>query len=262
MISITTADLNAWIAAVLWPLTRILALMTTAPLLGNQKVPVAVKIGLAVLITAAVAPNIDALPAIDPASGAGLLVLVNQLLIGMAMGFAMQLVFTAVEMAGEFIAMQMGLGFAVFYDPQSAGQTPVIGQFLGLLATLVFLAINGHLLMVTVMAESFTALPVAGTALSAFGWNTVASFGAKIFLAALLMSLPIIVTLLAVNLALGVLTRSAPQLNIFAIGFPITLTVGMGLLMLALPHLTPQFERLMQDGLGMMLQVVQSSRGR
>ena len=262
MISISSAELNGWLGAVLWPLTRVLATLSTAPMLGSQKIPAPIKIGLALLLTVAIVPTLDPAPQIDPASGAGLLVLVNQVLIGVAMGFAMQLVFTAVEMAGDLAGLQMGLGFAMFYDPQQQGQSALIGQFLSLLATLVFLSLNGHLLIVSALVESFRTLPISSTALSAFGWNAIAAFGARIFVTALFMSLPIIVTLLIVNLALGVLTRAAPQLNIFAIGFPITLTVGLVLLLVALPHLVPQFERLFQDGLATMAQVATFARPR
>ena len=250
MITLTSTQLNAWLAAVIWPLTRVLAVVATAPLLGSQKIPVTIKIGLSLLITAVIVPMLDPMPPIDPASGEGLLVLVNQLLVGSAMGFVMGLVFNAIELAGDIAGLQMGLGFAVFYNPVTSSQTPVIGQFLGLLATLVFLAINGHLLVITALSESFRALPVAGNALSAFGWNVVAAFGAKIFLAAVAMALPIIVTMLTVNLALGVLTRAAPQLNIFAIGFPITVSVGLVGMLLTLPMMQVPFtmalERMLQ----------------
>ena len=262
MITVTSAELNAWLATLLWPLARILAVVSSAPLLGNQRLQAAVKIGLGLLITAAVVPTLGPLPPIDPASGAGLLVLANQVAIGLAMGFAMQLVFTAVEAAGDYAGLQMGIGFAIFYDPQSAGQTPVLGQFLGVLATLVFLALDGHLMIVSVLAESFRTLPVAGNALSAFGWNAVAGFGARIFLAGLFLALPLVVTLLIVNLALGVLTRAAPQLNLFAIGFPVMLAIGLLLLTAALPQWAPQFERLVEDGLSMMAGVAGTPQSR
>jgi flagellar biosynthetic protein FliR len=262
LITLTSAQLNAWLAALLWPLARILALVSVAPILGSQQLPLQVKIGLGLLITIVVVPTLGALPEIDPASLAGLLILVQQMLVGLAMGFAMRLVFAAVEMAGELAGLQMGLGFAVFYDPQSAGHTAVIGQFLGILTSLIFLALNGHLVLFSVLAESFTTLPISSGTLSALGWHKMAGFGAKLFLAALLMALPIIITMLITNLALGVLTRAAPQLNVFAIGFPITLSIGLALLALALPYLLPQFERLMQDGFGMILQFEGAARGR
>ncbi|MDP3715801.1 MAG: flagellar biosynthetic protein FliR, partial [Burkholderiales bacterium] len=145
MLTITTDQLNAWLAGLMWPFIRILGLMIAAPLFGNQRFPVRMRVGLALLITVVVAPTLPPLPDIAPDSPAGLGIFMQQLLIGLAMGFAVRMIFTAVEMAGELIGLQMGLGFAVFYDPQSSGQMPVVGQFLGLVATLTFLALNGHL---------------------------------------------------------------------------------------------------------------------
>ena len=253
MLTVTTAQLNAWLAALMWPFIRILGLMIAAPLFGNQRFPVRMRVGLALLITIVVAPTLPAMPDIAPDSPAGLGIFMQQLLIGLAMGFAVRLVFTAVEMAGELIGLQMGLGFAVFYDPQHSSQMPVVGQFLGLVATLTFLALDGHLLMISVLAESFRAMPISATAVDPQAWRAVAGWGSHILYAALLLSLPVMAALLTTNLALGVLTRAAPQLNVFAVGFPITLAVGFGALLLSLPFFTPVFQRLLQDSMQWML---------
>ncbi|MDP1671920.1 MAG: flagellar biosynthetic protein FliR, partial [Burkholderiales bacterium] len=162
-------------------------------------------------------------------------------------------IFTAVEMAGELIGLQMGLGFAVFYDPLSSGQMPVVGQFLGLVATLTFLALNGHLMMIATLADSFREMPITATAVDPLAWRTIAGWGSRILYSALLLSLPVVAALLTTNIALGVLTRAAPQLNVFAVGFPITLTVGFGALLLLLPFFTPVFEHLLADSFGLML---------
>lgn len=260
MISITTAEFNTLLAAFLWPLTRILALIASAPILGNPGVPTRVKIGLAFLITVAVAPTLGPMPQVEPGSHAGLLILAQQIVIGMAMGLTIRIVFVAVEMAGELIGLQMGLGFATFFNPMTKGFTPVIGQFLGLLATLAFLALNGHLQIIAVLSESFHALPISGDVLAANGFRTLANWGGKIFIAGVLLSLPPMAALLITNLALGVLTRAAPQLNIFAVGFPLTLAIGMLTLSLTLPYFAPVLERLFTEGLQMMLQVVSQLR--
>src|SRR5689334_20071495 len=147
MISISTAQWYAYISAILWPLLRVLGLIFAEPILGNPNVPVRVKVGLALFITILFAPVLPALPRADPASAAGLLIAVQQLIIGLAMGFTLRIALTAVETAGQLAGLQMGLGFAVFFDPQSTAQTAVVGQFLGLFAILVFLAIDGHLLV-------------------------------------------------------------------------------------------------------------------
>jgi len=240
-----SAELSAWLAAFLWPFARVLGLLIAAPLFGNPRFPLRVRLGLALLITVVVAPTLPPVPQVAPDSLAGLGIFAQQLLIGLTMGFAVRLVFTAVEMAGELIGMQMGLGFAMFYDPQNAGQMPVVGQFLGVLTTLIFLALNGHLLMLSALAESFRDLPV-GTLPGTGRWLDIAGWGAGIFSAALLLAMPVIAALLTVNLALAALTRSSPQLNVFAIGFPITLAVGFAALLLTLPWLPATAESLLR----------------
>ena len=143
MITLSSADLNAWLISFLWPLARILALLAAAPVLGNRSHPDAGEDrAWGMLITLIVAPAIGPLPKMEPGSLEGLLVLGQQIIIGLAMGFAMRIVFSAVEMAGEIAGLQMGLGFATFFSPRSDGSTLVVGKFLGLLATLVFLVVK------------------------------------------------------------------------------------------------------------------------
>ena len=259
MITLSSADLNAWLISFLWPLARILALLAAAPVLGNTAIPTRVKIGLGVFVTLVVAPAIGPLPKIEPVSPEGLLILGQQVIIGLAMGFAMRIVFSAVEMAGEIAGLQMGLGFATFFSPRSDGSTLVVGKFLGLLATLVFLSVNGHLLMLSVLAESFNVFPISAEPFSAGGWKMLADWGGRIFEAGLGLALPVVTALLIVNLALGILTRAAPQLNIFAVGFPITLMVGMAALMLSLPYFIPVVEQLVAEGLKTMLEVARGA---
>src|SRR5688500_16806105 len=260
MITFSSADLNAWLALFLWPMARVLALLATAPVLGHLSIPVRVKIGLGLLITIIVAPTAGPLPQVALSSLPGLLVLSQQILIGVAMGFAMRIVFAAVELAGEVAGLQMGLGFATFFTAQGDGSSLVVGKFLGLLATLTFLSLNGHLLMLSVLAESFTAFPISVEPLSGMGWKRLAEWGGIIFMAGLQLALPVVAALLIVNLALGILTRASPQLNIFAIGFPITLMVGMAVLMLSLPYFIPVIEKLIAEGLETMLEIARAAR--
>jgi flagellar biosynthetic protein FliR len=250
MITVTSAQLDAWLALLVWPFTRILALIASAPITGNQQFPVTGKIGLAVLITLLVAPVLPA-AAVDPGGAPGVLLLVRETLIGLGMGLVMRVIFTGVSMAGNLIGLQMGLGFAQFYDPQNNAQVDVVGQFLVLLATLAFLSLNGHLMLISTLAESFHGAPPNAAASGLM----IAQWGGTIMRAAVLLSLPLLATLLITNLALGVLARAAPQLNVFAIGFPITLIVGFVTLLLALPYCAPVFERLFGEGLEMMLRV-------
>jgi flagellar biosynthetic protein FliR len=260
MISLTDAQLNAWLISFIWPLTRILGLIMVAPIFGHASVPRHVKIGLGIFITLIVAPTLPPMPDVGLGSWSGLLILVQQLLIGVAIGFTMRVVFAAVDAAGEIVGLQMGLGFASFFDPQSAGQTLVISQFFNILAALLFLAVNAHLLLISVLVDSFLSLPVSTHPLSAAGFYNVAAFGSSLFSVGLQLALPLIAILLMTNLALGILTRSAPQLNIFAIGFPITLGVGLVMLNLTLPYFGPQFELIIQNGLKASAMVVHTLR--
>lgn len=257
MINITSLQLETWLAAFILPLARILALIASSPVLGNKQIPARVKVGLAMLITFLIAPTLNISADIDAFSGSGLFILTQQIMAGLAMGFAMRLVFTAVEMAGDLMGMQMGLGFASFFDPINFTQTQVIAQFIGIIAVLAFLSLNGHLLMLATLAESFQAFPISTHTPSALGLHTLALWGGSIFAHALRLSLPVIAALLITNLALGILTRSAPQLNIFAIGFPVTIIVGFAALMLTLPYLTPLMDMFTQAGLDMMLRITQ-----
>jgi len=259
MLSVTSAQLSAWLAAFAWPLARILALIASAPVIGNPSVPARVKIGLALLITILVAPLAPAAPGIDPASASGLLILAQQVLIGLAMGFAMNVVFHAAEMAGEFIGLQMGLGFATLYDASIPGLIPVIGQYLGIVVSLAFLGVDGHLLLISTLVESFQVLPLAPLS-APTGMRALLQWGGSIFSYALALALPLLAALLITNLGLGVLTRAAPQLNIFAVGFPLTILIGLLGLTLLLPYFAPALERMFVDGLAAMLQLAAALR--
>jgi flagellar biosynthetic protein FliR len=259
MISVTTAQLDAWLAAFAWPLARILALIASAPVIGNPSLPASVKIGLGLLLTVLVAPLLPPPPGLDPASATGLLILAQQVLIGLAMGFAMQVVFWAAEMAGELIGLQMGLGFATLYDASVPGFIPILGQYLGIVVSLAFLAIDGHLLLLSALVESFQVLPFAPLSAPS-GLRALVAWGGSIFSYSVALSLPLLAALLITNLALGVLTRAAPQLNIFAVGFPLTILVGMLALALTMPYFAPSLERLFIEGLTAMLRLAATLR--
>jgi flagellar biosynthetic protein FliR len=249
VLTLTTLELNAWIAGLLWPLTRILGMIASAPLFGHASVPTQVKVILGVLLALIVAPNVPGVPAVDPTSYAGLLILVQELLVGLAMGFSMRLVFAAVEYAGELASATMGFGFAVFFDPTTQGRTAAISQFMSMVATMAFLAVNAHLVLLAALTESFASLPISATPLSGAAPLELARLGGRIFSAGLQLSLPIIAALLITNIALGILTRAAPQLNIFGIGFPITLGVGMLTISVALPYLNTPMQNLFNEGI-------------
>jgi flagellar biosynthetic protein FliR len=253
MISLSTAEINAWVVAFFFPLARILAVFAAASPFDHPALGTRVRLLLGLAISMAIVPVLPSVPSLDPASGTGLLILAQQLLVGFAMGFAIRLVFTAVDLAGSLISLQMGLGFATSYDPQTAGQTVVISEFMGLLALLVFLAINGHLMVVATLAHSFTALPVGTQGFTADSWGKLANAGAVIFSSGLLLALPIVVALMIGNLALTILSRAAPQLNLMAIGFPLTIALGFAALMVSLSYLGAPLQQLFEYGLESML---------
>lgn len=253
MISLSSAQIDAWIAAFIYPLTRILAFIAAAPLWGTAGTPRRTRLILAFAIAVALTPSLPAMPTVQPASLAGLWILLQQMLIGIGMGFAAKIVFTAFDLAGEFIGTQMGLGFATFYDPLNSSQTPVISEFISLLALLLFLAMNGHLLYLATLAQSFSAIPVSATPLAAGSWLNLAELGSKIFSAGLLLALPIVVALMITNIALAVLTRAAPQLNIFALGFPLTLIGGFIALAISLNYLATPIQAIFELGMSALL---------
>lgn len=248
MITLTSAQLNTWIAAFLWPLTRILGLIAAAPLFGNLSVPATVKVVFGAMLALILSPVVPALPAADPMSLAGLLILLQQLVIGLTMGFAMRVVFSTMEMAGEVVGLTMGFGFATFFDPQTHGRSSAISQFLALLTLMLFLATNVHLLMLSTLADSFVTMPISAAPVTGEGFRQVAEWGGLIFSAGLQLALPMIAVLLITNVALGVLTRASPQLNLFGIGFPITLGAGLVMLALAVPYIATPLGHLLQEG--------------
>ncbi len=235
MLTLTSAQIEAMMGAFLWPFVRVLALVMSAPMLGHRAIPRRVKVGLAVLITILVAPGLPPAPPISAPSA--FVLLMQQMLVGFALGFAMHVAFAAVQLAGDMIGMQMGLSFANFIDPQHSGQSPVLGMYLGLLATLVFFGMDGHLMLIAALAESFRHAPIGAEALWGPRWSGLIAWGGELFRIGLHLSLPVLAAMLAVNLALGVMMRAAPQLNLFSVGFPIALVVGLAMLALLLPYL-------------------------
>ncbi len=255
MISFDSTELYTWVASFLWPLTRILGLIAAAPLFGNLSVPVRVKVGLGVMLTLVIAPGVPAMPATDPYSLAGLAIVAQELIIGLAMGFSMRIVMAAVEMAGEITGLTMGFGFATFFDPQTRARTSVLAQFLSLLALMIFIALNVHLLMLSTLAHSFVTMPISPEPVGTNMFWQVARWGALIFSAGVQLALPLIAVLLITNFALGILTRAAPQLNLFGIGFPVTVGAGFIILGLVLPYLTTPISRLFEEAIGFIRQI-------
>lgn len=259
MLSVTAAQLDAWLAALMFPLARILGLFASAPIFSNRGVPARVRLAIGLGVAIALLPVMPPMPDVPPSSGVGLAIFGQQIFIGVAIGFMIRIVFAAVDMAGALIGMQMGLSFAIFFDPDAGGQTAVLSDFLNLIATLLFVAVNGHLLMIEALVRSFEWLPVGTEIVRAEGWGYIARAGLTVFAAGLLLSLPVIGVLLVANIALGVLTRAAPQLNLFAVGFPVTLTAGFIGVLLIMTNFAPVLQTLFERGfdeIGRMLETL------
>ncbi|MBU3696421.1 flagellar biosynthetic protein FliR [Dechloromonas sp.] len=253
MLSLTAAQLDAWIAAFAYPLSRILAFVSTAPLWGTAGMPRRLRLILGLALALALMPALPPMPAVNPATWQGVALIAQQMLIGIGMGLAARIVFSAVNIAGEYIGLQMGLGFATAYDPMSSSQTPVITEFLGLINMLLFLSVNGHLMFIATLAQSFHVLPVGGDILGTGSWLNLVELGGKMFATGLLLALPVIVALMIANLALAVLTRAAPQLNIFAVGFPLTLGGGFIALAISMNYLAGPLQQMYEFALNAML---------
>jgi flagellar biosynthetic protein FliR len=233
-IVVNAAEVSAWIARLWWPALRVGGFLLAAPTVSESVVPGRVKIIFGVALAVLLAPLARAPLALSIFSGAGLWAAVQELLTGIAIALVVQLSFEALTMAGQTIAMTMGLGFATLVDPVRGANTAVVGQLFTVLATLTYLSVNGHLLLLGALANSFQTLPIGGMNVGRdFLWS-VSQWGGRIFETGLLIAMPAVIALVIVNLALGVITRAAPQLNLFGIGFPITLLAGFFVLMVGM----------------------------
>ena len=257
---ITEAQFNAWLAAYLWPMVRIGAMLVAAPMFSSRQVPVRFRLMLMLLITWMVIPTLPPMPAADVLSHTGFMIMLQQVLIGVVMGFILQMVFGALVFGGQVVAYSTGLGFASMVDPQNGVQVPVIAQFYLILATLLFLLSNGHLLAIELLADSFQSLPVAVDGITRNGLLEVVAWGSRMFAGGLLISLPIVGAMLMVNMGMGVVMRAAPQLNIFSVGFPVTMLIGFALMWVTLPNLFDVFNEYLDGAFQLMMQALRVTR--
>jgi flagellar biosynthetic protein FliR len=241
MLELSNAQIGAWVGSFLLPLFRISALLMFMPLIGTQLVSARVRLYLGLAICLVIMPTLPPMPVIDAINLQAFIWIAQEILIGAMLGFVLQLFFQIFVIAGQIVAMQMGLGFASMIDPANGISVPVIGQVFTILVTLLFLAMNAHLVVFEVLAESFFTLPVGGGFLVDNYWVIANKLG-WVMGAALLMVLPAITALLVVNLAFGVMTRAAPQLNIFSIGFPLTLVLGLVIVWIGMADILAQYQ--------------------
>ncbi len=246
MISFDEAQVLAWISPLIWPFLRALALFTALPVLGTRTVPTRVRIALAAFIAFAGQPSLPAMPVVALDSSLAALLVAQQVVIGLSMGFAVRIAFAAVEFAGEIIGLQMGLNFAAFFDPLTASTATSSSRFLGTTVSWLFVVMNGHLLVLMALVQSFTSFPV-GPEPFAFVRETLPhQWGAQVFATGLWIALPLVTMLLFVNLVLGAISRVAPQINVFAVGFPVTLGVGLLGLFVTLPAMEQPFTMVLE----------------
>lgn len=246
MITFSEAQLVAWISPILWPFVRVLALFTAAPVFSQRSIPMRAKVGLAFLVAVCAQATLIDQPVVSINSPDALGTLVQQIVVGLAIGFAVRLVFAALEVAGELIGLQMGLNFASFFDPASNAQISAISRFFVQIGTLLFIVINGHLLLLMAVVKSFDSFPVDGNFMQSLAQMRIHEMGGAVFASAFWIALPMIAMLLFVNLALGIISRVAPQMNIYAVGFPVTLTVGLIGIVATLPMLEQPLMALLQ----------------
>lgn len=251
MLTFTEAQLLAWVSPVLWPFFRVLAMFGTMPVIAQRSVPARYRVALAFLIVVCAQASLPTMPVVPLDSATALLMLLQQVLIGLSMGFAVRIVFVAIELAGELTGLQMGLNFAGFFDPASGGQTTAVSRFYGICVSWLFIVINGHLLMVAAVVKSFDAFPVGPEPFAFLRAVQPQVWGAEIFRLGLWIALPMVAMLLFTNLVLGIISRVAQQLQVFAIGFPITVGVGLLGVMFTLPMLAVPFTAALERMLAM-----------
>ncbi|MBE0509325.1 MAG: flagellar biosynthetic protein FliR [Chromatiales bacterium] len=246
--TLSMAEITAWIGSFLWPFIRIGAMLMVAPVTSANYVPVRVRVIMAFAITLLVVPLLPEPPLATPFSWDGISIIMQQVLIGASMGFVLMMVFAAIVTGGQLIAMQMGLGFASMIDPQNGTQVPVLSQLFVIMTTLLFLVVDGHLILIAMVVESFRLLPIAATGLDRDSFWAMANWGTQMFAASLWLALPAVVSLLLVNISFGVMARAAPQLNIFAIGFPVAIVMGFVVIYYTLGNVAPQFNFVLMQG--------------
>lgn len=244
----TEDELLAYLASFVWPFLRLSSMFISIPVFSVASVPPTLRVITGLLITLVVAPVLPAMPDIDLFSYQGWVVSVQQLAIGVTTGFILQMVMSIMLFAGQTIAYSMGLGFASMVDPSSGVQVPVIAQLFVISSSLLFLAVDGHLLLIEMLVQSFTTLPVAMVGVEAGDLWRVLAWSGQIFAGGLLLAMPVVATLLFVNISFGIASRAAPQLQLFGVGFPLTILLGMVLIWIGLAGMLEGFSGMLHEG--------------
>ncbi len=247
MFELSLDQIYQWIGQYFWPFCRIAAFFTILPILSTQLVSQRIRLILALAVTVVVAPTVEAVPTVELLSIQSFIIVFQQILIGLAMGFVLQLLFQVFVVGGQAVAMQNGLGFATLVDPVNGVNVASISQLYLMTVNLLFFAFNGHLAVIYLIGSSFSQLPVSESGFVIDRYLDLVNLGSWMFSGAILVALPSVISLLVVNVAFGVISRVAPQMNIIAIGFPFTMVLGLVIIWLTLGNVLPQYERLSGD---------------
>ncbi|PVZ20493.1 MULTISPECIES: flagellar biosynthetic protein FliR [unclassified Pseudomonas] len=248
MLELTDVQIGSWVASFVLPMFRVAALLTAMPLFGSTMIPRRIRLYFSFAITVVIAPALPPMPPVNALDLHALLLCAEQIVIGALMGLSIHMLFQVFVIAGQMIATQMGMSFASMIDPVNGVNVATLSQFFNLLVALLFLSMNGHLVVFEVLVESFNTLPVGDGLMTGQFWD-LANRLSWVLGAAVLLVLPAITSLLVVNIALGVMTRAAPQLNIFSVGMPITIVAGMVILWISMADLLNQYQVLATDAL-------------
>ena len=247
---ITAAEITGLLGEWFWPFLRVGGMVMVAPIFGGRQVPVQARVVLALGLSFVMVPAAGTAPAVEILSLQGILIAVQEILIGVIMGFLVQMVFDAVVIAGQLIAMSMGLGFAMMVDSQEGVNIPVVGQFLVIMTTLLYLAMDGHLILLSAMASSFEYMPIGRSVVVRDDFWSVVEFGSRMYLGAAQIALPAVAALQTVLIAFGVMSRAAPTMNLFAVGFPAAMTLGFLIIMTVLPYMQPAIMDMLDAAFG------------
>ncbi len=252
----TEQELLAKIALFVWPFIRISSLFMAIPIFSARTTPVKFRLLISFLITWVVIPFIPPLPDVPLMSYAGVMVTIQQMAIGLASAFILQMVFAVLLVGGQSIAYSMGLGFASMVDPASGVQVPVVAQILVITGSLFFMSVNGHLLLIELLIESFKTLPIDVIGLTKADLWAIIIWSGQMFAGGVLLALPIMSVVLFVNVSFGVASKAAPQLQIFGVGFPITIMMGLVLIWILMPNVIEAFSIVLADGFQLIKQVL------
>lgn len=234
---------------VVWPMGRIGGLILTVPVFSSNLIPSRIKIFFVFALGWVCAPFVPQQLSFINFNGFYLVYIIQELFLGMLMGFVLQLVFQVFVLGGQIISMQAGLGFAIMVDPSSKASVPLISQLYLMMTTLIFLALNGHLAILDALINSFKMMPIGQSPIdNTMVWQVII-FSGWMFKEAVLVSIPAILSLLIVSLSFGIMTRVAPQLNIFSLGFPITLLMGIAIIKIGLPGLGVEITESIEQGM-------------